>query len=137
MFDKKEWNKSPVGKKSNTISQWKFRGLKETKEFIDHIYEEYLRSEECELCCEPYKNSRDKQMEHNHLTGEFRNICCHICNMWKADRACKNITWCKKRNKHRVQIKRNGKNVLHKRGTEEECREILDKFIVDNPHYFT
>ena len=96
MFDKKEWNKNysktPEGKKSKTISQWKRYGLIEPKKFIDQIYEEYLLSEECELCGEPYKNSRDKQMEHNHLTGEFRNICCNRCNHWKADRAGKNIT---------------------------------------------
>ena len=80
MFDMKEWSKNyrktQVGKKYKTICQWKFKGLKETKEFMEQIYEEYLKSEECELCGEPYKNSRDKQMEHNHLTGEFRNIVC-------------------------------------------------------------
>ena len=133
----KNYSKTPTGKKCHTICQWKQRGLKETKEFIEQIYEEYLRSEECELCGEPYSKHNKKEMEHNHLNGEFRNICCHRCNHWKADRACKSITWCKKRNKYRVQIQRNYKSVLHKRGTEEECKEILDKFIVDNPHWFT
>jgi len=131
------YRKSPACKKSVTISHWKRTGLKETKEFMEQIYDEYLKSEECELCGEPYKNSKDKQMEHNHLTGEFRNIVCNRCNCWKADRSCKNIYWDKDRNKYRVEITRNGKNVLHKRGTEEECKEILDKFIVDNPHWFT
>ncbi len=136
-FDKKEWNKSPQGKKSNIISNWKYQGLKESKEFIEQIYEEYLKSEECELCGEPYLNGNKKSMEHNHLTGEFRNICCHRCNHWKVDRAGKNITWCKKSNKYRVEIKRNYKNVLSKRGTEEECKEVLNQFIIDNPHWFT
>ena len=141
MFDKKEYmknyNKSPQGKKSATINNWKTNGLIESKEFMEHIYDEYLRSEECELCGEPYSKHNRKEMEHNHETGEFRNICCHRCNMWKTDRAGKNITWDKDRNKYVVQIMRNCKNVLYKRGTEEKCREILDKFIVDNPHWFT
>ena len=142
MFDMKEYrknyNKSAKGKKIRTISSWKRKGLIESKEFMEHIYDEYLRSEECELCGNPYKNSKDKEMEHNHLTGEFRNICCHRCNMWKTDRAGKNITWDKIRKKHRIQIKRNYKNVLHKRcETEEEALEVLNQFILDNPQYFT
>ena len=125
-------------KKVSTINNWKRRGLKETKEFMNQIYEEYLLSEECELCGEPYKNSLDKQMEHNHETGEFRNIVCKRCNIWKTDRAGKNITWCKKRNNYVVQIQRNYKRVLRIYcKTEEECREILNQFILDNPHYFT
>ena len=140
MFDKKEWNKnykkSPEGKKTYTISQWKTRGLIASREFMEQIYEEYLKSEECELCGEPYLNGNKKSMDHNHLTGEFRNICCHRCNMWKADRAGKNITWCK--DKYRVRINRNYKEVLNKYcKTEEECKEVLNQFILDNPHYFT
>ena len=120
MTDRKEYmknyNKSPTGKKNHTINNWKSRGLKETNEFIEQIYDEYLRSEECELCGEPYSKH----------------------NQWKADRAGKNITWDKDSNKHKVRIKRNYKNVLQKRcKTEQECREILDKFMIDNPHYFT
>tara|TARA_R110002012_G_scaffold45729_4_gene121351 strand:+ start:179 stop:595 length:417 start_codon:yes stop_codon:yes gene_type:complete len=138
MFDRKEWNKTPKGKKCNTINAWKCRGLKESKEFIDQIYEEYLNSEECQLCGEPYSEHNRKEMEHNHLTGEFRNICCKRCNMWKTDKAVKNITWDKDSNKYRVQIKRNYKNVLNKfYKTEEECKEVLNQFIIDNPHWFT
>tara|TARA_R110000782_G_scaffold40797_1_gene94141 strand:+ start:226 stop:636 length:411 start_codon:yes stop_codon:yes gene_type:complete len=125
-------------KKSKTIICWKRRGLKESKEFIEQIYEEYLNSEECQLCGEVYSKDNIKNMEHNHLTGEFRNICCHRCNCWKTDRAVKNITKCKDRDKYVVRIQRNGKGVLRTYcNTEEECREILDKFILDNPEYFT
>ncbi len=143
MFDRKEYmkeymKKSPHGKKTNTISKWKTRGLKETKEFIEQIYQQYLLSEECELCGNSYKNSIDKQMEHNHLTGKFRNICCKKCNLWKADRVGKNICWDKFNNNHKVQIRRNGKYVLQKSyKTEEEALEVLNQFILDNPHYFT
>ena len=142
MFDINEWSKNyrktPQGKKSFTITHWKRKGLKETKEFMEQIYEEYLRSEECELCGEPYLNGNFKSMDHCHKTGEFRNIVCNRCNGWKADRVGKNITWCKDRNKHVVRVYRNYKLVLLKYcKTEEKCREILDKFIVDNPHYFT
>ena len=141
MYDKKEWNKNyrktPAGKKSNIISAWKIQGLKESKEFIEQIYEEYLSSEECQLCGEPYLNGNFKSMDHCHKSGEFRNIVCNRCNCWKTDRAGKNINWDKDRNKYVVKIMRNYKYVLQKRGTEEECKEILNQFIIDNPHYFT
>ena len=142
MYDKKEYMKNyyktPEGKKSNTINDWKRKGLIETKEFMEQIYEEYLNSEECELCGEPYSEHNRKEMEHNHLNGEFRNICCHRCNCWKTDKAVKNIHWCKDRNKHVVRVYRNYKYVLLKRyETEEECKEVLNQFIIDNPHWFT
>ena len=137
MFNIKEWRKSAKGKKSNIIGGWKHKGLKESREFIDQIYEEYLNSEECQLCGEPYLNGNKKSMDHCHKTGEFRNICCNRCNLWKIDRACKNIHWCKDANKYIVKIQRNYKTVLKKTGTEEECKEVLNQFILDNPHYFT
>ena len=142
MSDKKEYmknyRKTPEGKKSNTINDWKCQGLKETKEFMNQIYEEYLNSEECQLCGEPYSKHNRKEMEHNHETGEFRNIVCKRCNCWKTDKAVKNIHWCKDRNKHVVKIFRNYKNVLQKHcETEEACKEVLNQFILDNPHYFT
>ena len=142
MSDKKEYmknyNKTPEGKKSRTISDWKRNGLKETKEFMEEIYEEYLRSEECQLCGEPYLNGNFKSMDHCHKTGEFRNIVCNRCNCWKADRAGKNINWDKDRNKYVVRIMRNYKDVLRTYcNTEEECKEVLNQFIIDNPHYFT
>ena len=142
MFDmkeyRKEYNKSAKGKKCKTISSWKRKGLKETKEFMEQIYDEYLKSEECELCGEPYLNGNFKSMDHCHKTGEFRNIVCNRCNQWKLDRVGKNIYWNKDANKYVVQIKRNYKHVLHKYcNTEEKCKEILNQFILDNPHYFT
>ena len=142
MFDRKEWNKnynkSAKGKKCKLISKWKYRGLNETTEFIEQIYEEYLNSEECQLCGEPYLNGNRKSMDHCHETGEFRNIVCNRCNCWKVDKAVKNITWYEPYKKYIVQIVRNYKNVLYQiTETEEECKEILDKFIIDNPHWFT
>ena len=142
MFDKKEYmknyTKSPQCKKNTNVNAWKFKGLIESEEFIDQIYEEYLNSEECELCGEPYLNGNFKSMDHCHLTGKFRNIVCNRCNQWRIDRAGKNITKCKNRNLYRVQIQRNYKCVLNKfYKTEEECREVLNQFIIDNPHYFT
>ena len=87
----KEYRQTPIGKKSNTLSNWKTYGLNETNEFLEEIYELYLNQEECNACgilltrtggnC-----STDVCMDHCHTTGKFRHIICGFCNRkdnWK------------------------------------------------------
>lgn len=73
-------------KKSVTISYWKYRGLIGDYEAI---YDRYINTTHCDLCnillCKGRKGSNKKCMEHDHNTGEFRNIVCHKCNMNKSD----------------------------------------------------
>ena len=71
--------------KSETLCRWKKRGLIESDEQIEFIYTDYIYDTNCDLCGEFYKNTRDRQMEHDHETGEFRNIVCRSCNQLKSD----------------------------------------------------
>ena len=71
--------------KINTKCRWKKRGLIITDEEFEVIYQQYIYSTNCELCEKVYKSNRDRHMEHNHDTGEFRNICCNSCNSRKRD----------------------------------------------------
>tara|TARA_R110000796_G_scaffold239010_1_gene359583 strand:- start:58 stop:516 length:459 start_codon:yes stop_codon:yes gene_type:complete len=92
--DIKEYNKqyyeklikTPEGKKKRTIRNWKKRGLIGDYE---EIYDRYINTTNCHLCkielCDGNKGSNKKCMEHNHITGEFRNIVCHSCNINKSD----------------------------------------------------
>ena len=133
--------------KSDTISRWKKRGLKENSETILEIYEGSIRTSNCELCGNPFKSLRDRQMEHCHETGKFRNIVCIKCNACKSDRKLRiNNTGhryiSKKKSKKgfyfQIQIYRNGKHVLYKTAkTIEKAIEIRDKFIAENPNLFT
>lgn len=72
--------------KTDTKSSWKKMGLICSDEDFEAIYEIYITSSKCELCKKKYKSRRDRQMEHNRNTGEFRNICCRSCNQRKRDR---------------------------------------------------
>ena len=69
--------------KTFTKRNWKIQGLITDK--FDEIYNNYINAKYCELCNKQFKNTRDRQMEHNHETGEFRNIVCRSCNHLKAD----------------------------------------------------
>lgn len=132
------WKKSISGKRSRTISSWKRQGLIESREFMEQIYHEYFLSEECELCGEPYSEHNKKSMDHCHKTGKFRNVVCHRCNIWKSDKPSKFIYWCNTDKKYVVRVMRNYKKVIYRLcRTEEEAKEILNKFKEDHPYYFT
>ena len=65
----------------NTISNWKQRGLKETRERRVEIYWLRESATNCEKCGKEFKSSRQRHMDHCHETGKFRNILCQSCNL--------------------------------------------------------
>ena len=69
--------------KALTKYKWKSRGLITDK--FEEIYNKYIYATHCELCNKQFENTRERQMEHDHQTGEFRNIVCRSCNQLKAD----------------------------------------------------
>jgi hypothetical protein len=75
--------KSEIGKKTNTKASWKKQGL--NMENFEELYERYSMAIFCDICecvlnVEGNYNSK-KCMDHDHDTGEFRNICCWNCNI--------------------------------------------------------
>jgi len=82
-YDRKECDKryrqSANGKKAKTIGNWKHRGLIGDYEAI---YNRYINTNNCDLC---NIQLNKRYMEHNHTTGEFRNIVCNKCNTNKSD----------------------------------------------------
>jgi len=138
----------PKRHKNNTIHKWKSRGLIETYEKIVEIYNRYIWASHCELCGNPFKSSRDRQMDHDHTTGKFRNIVCNKCNQCRRDLKCSSntgelyITKTIRKDYtdgvcYEINIRRNGKRVLGtRRATLQEAIEVRDKFIAENPQYF-
>tara|TARA_R110001606_G_C15007235_1_gene607974 strand:- start:49 stop:507 length:459 start_codon:yes stop_codon:yes gene_type:complete len=88
----KLYNDKPENKKRNRLSQWKRLGvLGDLTRFYDI---RYLPAVKCEVCKNKFKPTRDKHMDHDHITGEIRFVLCHSCNMrdmWKKHIAANRI----------------------------------------------
>jgi len=98
---------------------------------VDEIYNKYIYCKECDWCCAPFRSRKDRQMDHCHLTGEFRGILCKDCNNNAND--CDNISWSNNENKYYVRIRRNRKDIFYKYfKTREEAQLVLKQFKDDN-----
>ena len=71
-------------KRKHLIGTWKKRGL--IHDDYDKLYDEYDKAWFCGICLKDFKNSFDKNMDHDHETGLFREFLCRKCNSndhWK------------------------------------------------------
>ena len=77
----KAYRQTPAGIKSRRIGHWKASGV--ICDDWDKLYDKYLNTLECENCeIELDTNtSTTKCLDHDHLTGEFRNVLCNSCNV--------------------------------------------------------
>lgn len=71
--DKYEWQ-------SKTYD-WKRRGLIiDNDDDLFGLFIFYQAIENCEQCGILFKSKSDKCLDHNHLTGQFRDVICRSCN---------------------------------------------------------
>lgn len=114
--------KDPIKEyKCKKISSWKKQGLIGD---YQSIYKIFIDTTHCDLCnvkLQQGKQGRNRKcMEHDHETGEFRNIVCHICNINKSDKkkntnnksGYKNVSYCKNKKKWVYEKKFRGKRIL-------------------------
>tara|TARA_R110002110_G_scaffold367699_1_gene577504 strand:- start:263 stop:751 length:489 start_codon:yes stop_codon:yes gene_type:complete len=76
---RKNYDQSPAGKKSNRISHWKSIGI--IDEDLGAVYDYLIKETHCMICFKEYKDSQDRCLDHDHDTGEIRYICCQNCNV--------------------------------------------------------
>ena len=106
----KKYQQTKNGKKSYRKASWRHQGLIDSdNDNYQKIYQRWLDTTHCDLCnielTEDQSNTQ-KEMEHCHKTGLFRNIVCRICNnkirvqemSSKSNTGIKNITYNKSSN---------------------------------------
>jgi len=137
--------------KTNMKYTWKHKGLKTTPEEFEEIYKRYIHASKCELCKKEFETSGDRCMDHSHITGKFRNVCCKKCNNQKKDnkKGCNNKTGelniCKIKHKgyklgycFQTIIHRNSKVIFRRfRTTLEDAIKDRDEFITAHPEIYS
>tara|TARA_R110000796_G_scaffold5_5_gene40 strand:+ start:6586 stop:6993 length:408 start_codon:yes stop_codon:yes gene_type:complete len=76
-----EYNKTESGKKYQRIQTWKKRGI--ICEDWDILYDRFINCNKCEKCDNDLVSGNSKYgrtLDHDHLTGNIRNILCRSCN---------------------------------------------------------
>tara|TARA_R110000782_G_scaffold135978_1_gene228387 strand:- start:136 stop:561 length:426 start_codon:yes stop_codon:yes gene_type:complete len=80
---KKIYRQTEKYKKSSRIRGWKYRGVLSNN--FDELYDTYINIPNCEICnielIEGDLFSNKKCLDHDHETGQFRNILCYPCNL--------------------------------------------------------
>jgi len=86
VFDKsyenttKKYRQTPHGAKSHRKSEWTRKGKIKFYNF-DETYDKYINARNCEICNIGFDNKTKKIMDHDHLSGYNRFICCNKCNV--------------------------------------------------------
>jgi len=79
----KKYSKTEEGKKSIRIKNWKIKGV--ICEDFNKLYDYYLNCWNCEECgielVKGIYGANKKCLDHNHKTGQFRNVLCNTCNI--------------------------------------------------------
>ena len=137
--------------KKNMKSTWKYRGIifQDVYHF-EYIYNKYIHATNCELCNVKFPKSQNRQLDHDHVTKETRNIVCNKCNQLKKDYKRKQsnteynyITKCNSKDYKNgycfyIRIKRDGKHIINtRRKTLEEAIICRDEFIAAQPDIYT
>ena len=71
-------NQLPHNKKMNRIKVWKQRGVIDAD--FDALYDFYIEQTNCMICDIEFNDKNVRCLDHDHDTGEFRYICCMVCN---------------------------------------------------------
>jgi len=128
---------------------WKQYGIIFTPEEFEYIYEQYIYCSNCDLCNKEFLNTKDRQLDHCHETGDVRNIICNSCNQKRKDNKIRKDNT----SKHKLIYKEytnnckqgyNWKFAVHIDGKRKTIKRSIDldflvkyrdKWIKDNNYY--
>ena len=82
--NQKKYQQSEKGKKQYRIANWKQRGV--ICDNFDELYEKFINTTNCQECnviltTDRHATHTTRCLDHNHETGEIRNILCNLCNI--------------------------------------------------------
>jgi len=79
----KIYSQTETGRKSGKINKWKHRGV--ITDDYSSLYDYYINCNNCEECdvelVEGNLGANKRCLDHDHITGLFRNVLCNTCNL--------------------------------------------------------
>tara|TARA_R110001583_G_scaffold16244_5_gene66552 strand:- start:850 stop:1185 length:336 start_codon:yes stop_codon:yes gene_type:complete len=75
----KIYHKTPAGKKSHTMASWRSAGVINV---TDEMYNHYIATTHCECCLKQFSSSKNRHLDHDHESGEYRWVICGSCNTY-------------------------------------------------------
>ena len=126
-------------------SSWSISGMIFVDdEHFQYVYNEFIHAKNCDLCNKLFLKSRDRQLDHDHDTGEIRNIVCNKCNCCKKDKRIQSNNTSgyqyisKSVNGFYIKIMREGNYIINaSRNTLEEAIICRDEFIAAHLDIYT
>tara|TARA_R110000765_G_scaffold310898_1_gene404102 strand:- start:123 stop:572 length:450 start_codon:yes stop_codon:yes gene_type:complete len=130
---------------------WEKRGMIFVDdEHYDYVYNEYIHATNCDLCNKQFLKSQDRCLDHDHTTGEIRNVVCQRCNIRRKDNKPLNTNTGQRyisKIKHKgsktgycfqLKIERDGKRIIDtSRNTLEKAIKCRDDFITAHPEIYS
>ena len=137
--------------KYNCRRTWEKRGMIFVDDYhFEYVYNEYIIATHCDLCDKEFPNTRDRQLDHDHETGDPRNVVCCKCNKHRKDNKPKKTNTgenyiTKYKDTHyktgygfKITIFRDGKRILATtRKSLEDAIIVRDEFIKNNPGIYS
>jgi hypothetical protein len=81
----KEYRQTETGKEKNRINAWKHLNPPVKCDNYKALYKTFINTTHCENCnvelVEGRYGANRRCLDHCHITGEFRNVLCHACNL--------------------------------------------------------
>ena len=119
-----------------------------TDEEFEVIYDRYRYSSKCELCGFVFERTTQRQMDHCHITGKFRNVVCARCNNRKKDKPIEgkfnekfiSKYFRKGRNRYEYSfaLSRDKKIIIKTRSKDlDKVIKFRDEWIKNNPQHFS
>jgi hypothetical protein len=79
----KKYHQTEGGKKAKRIAQWKQIGV--INDDYNALHDHYINCKNCEECnielIQGIFGTNKRCLDHDHQTGKFRNVLCHLCNV--------------------------------------------------------
>ena len=137
--------------KSSKKKDWKSHGMIFDNYEFEYWYNEIIYAKNCsiEKCKKTFLTSQDRHLDHNHDTGEIRDIICNKCNNLREDNKIRSDNTsgfrgisklknkkCKQGFIWRFTIWINGKQKTIKKSVDKEFLiEFAKKWLKENDYY--